>query len=136
MQKTNLAPPVSGHIGYPLGFAATVTVTIVAVAAHGTAHPDGTLAALAVTVAAVAAVTALPAGLATAVVAWALQSGFVLGRHGDLVFTRPAGIAAAVLCAAAVLAYVVSLAVRYARRTAPVVIPAPRAAIRVPRRVA
>jgi hypothetical protein len=112
----NLAPPVNGRVGYPGGFTATVIVTVVAVAAHGTEHPYGVLTALAVTVAVVGAVTTLPATVASAAVAWALQAGFVLGRHGELEFTVTSLAAAAVLVAAAVLAYTTALAVRYVRR--------------------
>ena len=129
MQKTrNLAPPVSGAVGYPLGFLAAVTVTVVAVAAHGTAHPQWTLMALSSTAAAVAAVTTLRAALATGAISWALHAGFVLGRHGELTFTATSAAAAAALGAAVALGYMVALAVRYVRRTVavPISIPAPR----------
>ena len=131
MQKTrNLAPPVSGWTGYPLGFAAAVAVTVVAVAAHGTEHPQWTLTALSGAAVVIATVATLHAALASAAVSWALYAGFVLGRRGELTFTAASGTAAAVLGAAVVLGYVVALSVRYARRTvaAPVTIPAPRRA--------
>lgn len=122
----NLASPVNGRLGYPLGFAAAIVVTIVAVAAHGTGHPEWVLAALTATVAAVATVTTFPAALATAAVAWALQAGFVLGRLGDLVFTVASLAAAVALLTAALVAYTAATAVRHVRRPADVQIPRPR----------
>jgi mannose/fructose/N-acetylgalactosamine-specific phosphotransferase system component IIC len=115
----NVTPPVSGWIGYPLGFLATVVVTIGAVAVQGTAHPDWVLGGLAVTVALVSAVTVLRAALATASVAWALQAGFVLGRHGELVFTPRSLVAMVVLVSVAFGVYGVSLAVRLFRQARP-----------------
>lgn len=119
---------MSGRLGYPLGFAGAIAVTLVAVAAHGTDHPQWTLTALAGTSAAVATVTTARATLATAAVAWALHAGFVLGRRGELVYTPASAAAAAVLCCAVVVAYVIAVAARYARRgsAAPLAIPAPR----------
>ena len=85
MQKTRyLAPPISGALGYPLGFLAAVAVTVVAVAAQGTEHPQWTLTALSGMAAAVATVTNLRAALAVGAVSWALHAGFILGRHGEL----------------------------------------------------
>ena len=125
----NVRPPLTGWAGYPAGFAAAVGVTLVAVAAHGAGHPQWTLGALAVVAAAVAALTTLPAALATAALCWALHAGFVLGRYGDLALTAGSARAAALLVAVALLAWGVAAAVRLIRsadRTAPV--PAPRPA--------
>jgi hypothetical protein len=99
------APPVPGGFGFPLGFTVAIAVTVVAVAAGATGHPDWSVAALAVAVAGVAAVTTLAASAGTAVLCWCLQDGFVLGRGGDLVFTAGsarAGVILALTAAAAV----------------------------------
>jgi hypothetical protein len=112
----DIAPPVNGRFGYPLGFAAGVLVTIVAVAAHGTAHPSVALAALTATAALVAAVTTLSAALASAAVSWGLHAGFVLGRRGELEFSQASTVAAGVLGGAAVVTFAVVLAVRYSGR--------------------
>jgi len=122
-------PVVSGSVGYPLGFVAAVTVTVLAVAAHATSHPLWSVAALAVPTAAIAAVTTLPAALATAGVCWALHAGFVLGRHGDLQFSSASAAAAALLVAVAVVVHAVGVVVRAGLRAnrRPVAIPTPRA---------
>jgi hypothetical protein len=122
---------VNGRFGYPLGFMAAVTVTIVTVAAHATRHPLWSVAALAVVTAALATATTLPAVLATAAVCWALHAGFVLGRHGELQFSAASGGAAVLLLTVAVVAYAASRAARglRVRRQADrhaVTIPAPR----------
>ena len=128
----DVEPPIRGWTGYPLGFAAAITVTLVAVAAHGTAHPQWTLVALAATAAAIAAVATLRAALATAALCWALETGFVIGRRGVLTVTAESVRDAAILAAVALLAYAIALAVRIARRAAarraarPVAIPSQR----------
>jgi hypothetical protein len=98
------APPVSGGFGFPLGFAAGIVATTVAVAAGAAGHPGWSVAALAAAVAAVSAVTTLPAAVGTAAVCWFLHDGFVLGRHGDLVFTTASARAAVILVLAALVA--------------------------------
>lgn len=98
-----MAPPVSGRFGYPLGFAAAIAVTEVTVAARGTEAPWVALFVLALTVAAVAAVTTLPAALAAAAFTWGLFAGFLIGRHGDLALTWPSAVGAVVLLAAALV---------------------------------
>lgn len=105
-------PPLDGDFGFPLGAAAGVVVTIIAVAAGATAHPWLGLSALAIVSAAVAAATSLWASLATAAVYWALHAGFVLGRHGALVFDDRSGRAAVVLAAVTVLTFAVMSTVR------------------------
>jgi hypothetical protein len=107
---------------------AAVAVTIVAVAARATGHPLWSVAALAVTTAAVASVTALPAALATAAVCWMLHAGFVLGRHGDLQFSSASTGAAALLVAVAMIAHAAGLAVRVGLRASQrtVAVPRPR----------
>lgn len=76
-----------------LGFAATV----LSVAAGATSVPIISLVAMVAVVDASAVVTTVRATLATAVVCWALHTGFVLGRRGELVFTPQSGHAALVL---------------------------------------
>lgn len=105
-------PPLDGDFGFPIGAAAGVVVTIIAVAAGATAHPWLGLSALAVVSAAMAAVTGLWASLATAAVCWALHAGFVLGRHGALVFDGRSGRSAVVLAAVTVLTFAMTSIVR------------------------
>ena len=109
-------PPVNGWVGYPLGFAAAVTATVVAVAAHATNRPLWSAVALTVTAAVVAAVTTLPAALATAGVCWMLHAGFVLGRRGELEFSADSAADAALLGTVTVVAYGAGVAVRVGRR--------------------
>lgn len=134
MQNTRIVrPPLTGWAGYPAGFAAAVGVTMVAVAAHGAGHPQWTLGALALAAAAVAAITTLPAALATAVLCWALHAGFILGRYGDLALTAASARAGAVLVGVALLARVVAGAVRAVRQAdRPAPIPARRPAPAIP----
>lgn len=123
------APPVSGWAGYPLGFSAATLVTIGAVATHATSHPERALIPLAVAAAAIATVTSLRAAIATAAVCWALHTGFVLGRHGDLALAAPSAVAATLIGAATLAAFALALAVRAVHRpTARFAIPAPRRA--------
>jgi hypothetical protein len=123
---------VSGGFGFPLGFATGTFVMVVAVAAGAAGHPGWSVAALAVAVAAVSAVTTFPAAVATAVVCWFLHDGFVLGRHGDLVFTTASEASAAILVAVAVAAWAMATLARIERRRqgepVPPDIPAPRQA--------
>ncbi|SDY81430.1 hypothetical protein SAMN05421504_10748 [Amycolatopsis xylanica] len=93
---------IDAGFGYPLGFVATSATTVGSVSANATEHHLRSLAALAVVVCAISLVTRARAGLGTATVAWALHSGFVLGRSGEIVFTDEAGIAAMVLACAGV----------------------------------
>ena len=109
-------PPVIGQVGYPLGFAAAVVVSVVAVAAHATGHPLWSVGALTVTAAMTAAVTTLPATLATAGVCWMLHAGFVLGRRGELELSAESAADAALLTAATVLSYGTAVAVRIGRQ--------------------
>jgi hypothetical protein len=117
-------PPLRGT-GFPVGFCAASGVTVLAVAAGGTGNPQWTLAALAVTAAAVAATTTAPAAILTGATCWAMHSGFVLGRHGELAFTPDATIAAEVVAAATLLGLATGTAVRL-RVTPRVVIPGQR----------
>lgn len=104
-----------GGFGFPLGFGAGIGVTMVAVAAGAASHHVWSVLALAATTAAVSSVTTVPAALATAAACWCLHSGFVLGRYGQLVFTREALEAAALFVVAALLAVTVRPEPRPAR---------------------
>ncbi|HVV14705.1 hypothetical protein [Amycolatopsis sp.] len=95
--------PLPTGFGFPLGFAAAIAVTIGAVAAGATRQPGWSVAALVLVVAAAAVLSTPLAVLGTALVSWALHDGFVLGRGGDLVFTRDSALAAAVLAGTALL---------------------------------
>lgn len=119
-------PPVPGGFGFPFGVLLATTVTVLAVAAGATTHPDLAVVALAGTTATVAAVSTLRATLGTAAVAWALHAGFVLGRHGELAFTAHATLDAIVLCATAVFAFIVATAIRVIRdRVSPAIATVP-----------
>ena len=110
--------PIPGGFGFPLGFLLAIISTFVAVAAGATTHPQRVMIALAITTAAVAGLSTLRAGLATAAVGSALHAGFVLGRHGDLALTPQAGRDAIVLCAVAVIAFLLATAFRATRPVA------------------
>jgi hypothetical protein len=120
-----------GGIGFPLGAVAVVAATIVADLAGATAHPVYALVALVLVVLATAAVTTPAATAGTALVAWAVDTGFVLGRAGRLVFDAATGQAALVLAAATLAGLVAAATVRAARRSVAVprnaLVPAPRA---------
>ncbi|HKS45693.1 MAG TPA: hypothetical protein VJT49_11385 [Amycolatopsis sp.] len=113
MRESRLpAPPVPGGFGFALGFVAGIAVTAVAVAAGAAGHPVWSLAALALAVAGVSALTTPLAALATALLAWCLQDGFVVGRHGDLVLAGGSVSSAAVLLFTGLAAVVLATAVR------------------------
>jgi hypothetical protein len=101
-----------GRLGFPLGFVLAIVVTFLAVAAGATTHPERAVIALAAVTAAVAGVSTFRATLATAAVCWALLSGFVLGRYGDLVFTPAAARDALVLGGIAIIAFMLTTAGR------------------------
>jgi hypothetical protein len=108
-------PPLPGGFGFPLGFVTTIIVTFAAVAAGATTRPVWSLAALVGTTGSVACVSTLGAAVATATVAWALQAGFVLGRHGDLALTQVATRDAIAFLTAALFAFIVATAIRAIR---------------------
>ncbi|WP_326564951.1 hypothetical protein VSH64_24190 [Amycolatopsis rhabdoformis] len=113
---------ITGGFGFPFGCAAVVAVAIGADVAGATAHPLYALVPLALVVIAAAATTAPVAAAGIAAVAWALESGFVLGRAGALVFDPASGRAALVLVAALVLGLLsrpVTTAVARARHRGP-----------------
>ncbi|MEV6830760.1 hypothetical protein [Amycolatopsis sp. NPDC051102] len=85
--------------GFPFGCVAAVAAVSVANLAGAAAHPWYAL----VTLGAVVTTTAFrgppPAAAGVTAIAWALHTGFVLGRFGELTFTRPSALAALVLTA-------------------------------------
>lgn len=111
------APLLPRGFGFPLGLVVGILVTAAAIAAGATSHPAESLIALTVAVAVVSAITTAGAALGTALVCWALDSGFVLGRQGDLVFTGAALQAAAVLVLTAVAVAVLFRLVRRSGRS-------------------
>lgn len=108
-----------------------------AVAAGATTRPELSLLVLACATGSLACVSTLNAAVATAAVAWALQAGFVHGRHGELAFTPNSFRDAIALVAVALLVFGVATAIRVIRhrdRSATVAIPvqrSPAAASRV-----
>ncbi|MDX3189923.1 hypothetical protein PV458_16075 [Streptomyces sp. MN03-5084-2B] len=88
--------------GFPFGCVAAVAAVVVADLAGATGHPWYALVTLGTVVLACAHRSPLPAAAGVTVVAWALHTGFVLGRFGELTFDAPARLAALVLTAALV----------------------------------
>ncbi|WP_328603115.1 hypothetical protein OG943_23820 [Amycolatopsis sp. NBC_00345] len=130
--RTTTDGRLPGGLGFPLGGVAVVVATIAADIAGATAHPVYALVTLVLVVLAAAAVTTPAATAGVALVAWAVDTGFVLGRAGQLVFDAATGQAALVLGAAALVGLAAAAIVRAARRSVVVprlaVVPAPRAA--------
>ena len=98
--------------GFPVGGALAVVATCVAVAVGATRQPVLSVLAQVVVIDVIALFSTVPAVVLTAVVCWFLHSGFLLGRHGELVFTEQSVHDAYVL---GVNALVVALLVALAR---------------------
>jgi hypothetical protein len=128
--RTTTDGRLPGGLGFPLGGVAVVVAAIATDIAGATAHPVYALVALVLVVLGAAAGTTPAAAAGVALVAWAVDSGFVLGREGRLVFDAASGRAALVLAAAALAGLAGSAIVRAARRSVVVprlgVVPAPR----------
>lgn len=124
---------MSGGFGFPFGCGAAVVAVVLADVAGATRNPWYALVTLGLVVLLTGFWSSATAAIGVAVVAWALDSGFVLGRAGELRFDAATALAAGVLAAAVV----VGVAARTARRPARVRIPAPRrpAAVDSPRTV-
>ncbi|MET8999925.1 hypothetical protein [Amycolatopsis sp. NPDC004169] len=86
--------------GFPFGCVASVAAVVVADLAGATGHPWYALVTLGAVVLASAYRCSPAAASGVAVVAWALHTGFVLGRFGELAFDRGSGLAALVLASA------------------------------------
>ncbi|MDT8912188.1 hypothetical protein [Amycolatopsis sp. PS_44_ISF1] len=124
--RTSTDGRLPGGLGFPLGGVAVVAATIVADLAGATRHPGYALAALALVVLAAASMSTPAAVAGTALVAWAVDTGFVLGRAGGLVFDAASGQVALVLGAVAAAGVVAAAIVRAARRR----VAGPRLALR------
>ncbi|MGW3964762.1 hypothetical protein ACWED2_33445 [Amycolatopsis sp. NPDC005003] len=88
--------------GFPFGCVAAVAAVIVADLLGATSHPWYALVTLGAVVLASAYRSTFAAATGVAVVAWALHTGFILGRLGALTFTPASGLAALVLASALV----------------------------------
>ena len=106
---------MSTGFGFPLGCVLGTATLTVAIALGATTHPLDAVVALAAVVGLVALLSTVGATFGTASVCWALLDGFVLGRHGTLVFTSAAARDALVLFAAALA--VSALAAARSRRS-------------------
>ncbi len=89
---------MSGGFGFPFGCVAAVGAVLVAALAGPS--PWYALVTLGAVVLLTAFWSSVAAAIGVAAVAWALDSGFVLGRAGELTFTPPAALAALALLAA------------------------------------
>lgn len=96
--------PMSGGVGAGVGFVGAIVATIVAVSIGATRHAAWALVLLAVVAAVVSMFSSWAAGLFAAVMCWAFDSGFVLGREAHLVFTPSSAAVALVLGATAITA--------------------------------
>ncbi|MCR6490517.1 hypothetical protein M8542_47710 [Amycolatopsis sp. OK19-0408] len=110
---------MSGGFGFPFGCVAAVVAVLVADVAGATGSPWYALVTLGSVVLFSACRTSVLAAFGVAVVAWALQAGFVLGRAGELSFSPASAVAAGVFGLALLAGALASLA-------PPVRIPAPR----------
>ena len=88
--------------GFPFGCVAAVAAVIVADLAGATGRPWYALVTLGAVVLAFAYRSSPSAATGVAVVAWALHTGFVLGRFGELRFDHASAVAALVLASALV----------------------------------
>ncbi|MEV7044250.1 hypothetical protein [Amycolatopsis sp. NPDC051061] len=91
---------MSGGFGFPFGCGAAVVAVLVAELCGATGQPWYALVTLGAVVLLTAFWSSVAAAIGVAAVAWALDSGFVLGRAGELTFSPPAALAALVLFAA------------------------------------
>jgi hypothetical protein len=114
---------MSGGFGFPFGCVAAVVAVLSADVAGATGHPWYALVTLGAVVLLTAFWTSVPAAIGVAAVAWALDSGFVLGRASELTFSAASALAASVLFAALALGLLTRLV---SRTPAPTRIPAPR----------
>lgn len=115
---------MSGGFGFPFGCVAAVGALIAADVAGATGQPWYALVTLGAVVLLTAFRSSVTAAIGVAVVAWALDSGFVLGRAGELAFDAASALAAAVLGVAVLAGLLAAVVARLPRRV--VRIPAPR----------
>lgn len=79
--------------GLLAGYGLAAVVTMVAVAVGGTRHPGIAAAGLALAMFVAARRMSLPAAIASGGIGWLFYDGFIVGRHGDLVWGHGAGAA-------------------------------------------
>jgi hypothetical protein len=116
---------MAGGFGFPFGCAAAVAALIAADLAGATAYPWYALVTLGLVVLATAWCTTARATAGVAVVAWALDDGFILGRAGELTFT-PASATAALVLALPLAAGLLARATHWAQPPDPVSTPQSR----------
>ncbi|UKD59582.1 hypothetical protein L3Q65_23650 [Amycolatopsis sp. FU40] len=120
-----------GGFGFPLGCVAAVAAALAAKLAS--AYPGYAVVAVAIAVGAVAVITTPLAAGGAAAVGWAVLSGFVYSRAGDLVFTAATGWVAVILAGAAGFGLAAGAGWRAVRRERPAVaeavVPTPRKAV-------
>ena len=114
---------MTAGFGFPFGCVAAIAAVIVADLAGATAHPWYALVTLGAVVLRAAVLTTVGTAAGITVVAWALHTGFVLGRFGELTFGHASAAAAIVLTAALAAGTLTGLV---ARTPWPVRVPAPR----------
>ncbi|MEV6646680.1 hypothetical protein [Amycolatopsis sp. NPDC051371] len=120
---------MSGGFGFPFGCVAAVVAVLLAELCGATGHPWFALVTLGAVVLLTAFWSSVVAAIGVAAVAWALDSGFVLGRAGELAFSPAAAVTALALSAAFALGLFARLV---SRPPVPVRIPAPRRSADVP----
>ena len=120
---------MSGGFGFPFGCVTAVVAVLAADAAGATGHPWYALVTLGVVVLLTAFWSAVPAALGVAVVAWALDSGFVLGRAGELAFSPATAVAALVFAGLVAFGFLARL---ISRTPEPARIPTPRHPVSTP----
>ncbi|RSD25328.1 hypothetical protein [Amycolatopsis eburnea] len=113
---------MSGGFGFPAGCVAAVVAVALADVAGATRFPWYALVTLGLVVLLTAFWSTAAAAIGVAAVAWALDSGFVLGRAGELRFDAASAVAAGVLG----VTVLVGLVARVRPRRMPVRVPAPR----------
>ncbi|MGK3204091.1 hypothetical protein [Amycolatopsis sp. MEPSY49] len=112
---------MSGGFGFPFGCVAAVIAVVLAELCGATGHPWYALVTLGPVVLLTVVWSSVAAAIGVAAVAWALDSGFVLGRAGELRFDAASAVAASVLAAALVVGWAAR-----ARQRVSVRVPAPR----------
>ncbi|WP_370966846.1 hypothetical protein [Amycolatopsis sp. cg9] len=111
---------MAGGFGFPFGCVAAVVAVVLADVAGATRFPWYALVTLGLVVLGTAFRSTAAAAIGVAAVAWALDSGFVLGRSGELTFDAASAVAAGVLGVAVVVGVLARV------RPGPVRVPAPR----------
>ncbi|MEC3979181.1 hypothetical protein [Amycolatopsis sp. H20-H5] len=129
---------LDGGFAFPLGCVAVVTAATAAGLSGAAARPGYALFALVLVVLALSAYTGPAAALGVTAVAWAVQSGFFVGRAGQLVFDAESARAALVLAAGGLTGLALGAVFRFVRAAGQVTeipeIPAPRRPVPDPAR--